>query len=64
ADPDELNNCIDKPEFADIINTMKNELEEWFNKYSVPQYDGKYLDVHGIGQLEMLDGDTNKQLFK
>lgn len=50
-DPNEDNNLVDDPKFADIILQMRRKLEKWFNQYSNPDVDGTKEGVTGSGQF-------------
>jgi arylsulfatase A-like enzyme len=49
-DPGETRNVADRPENRERIDQMRRELQEWFDRYSVPQRDGSCLPVTGCGQ--------------
>lgn len=50
-DPDEQTNLINDDNYMDIILSLKNEMELWFEKYSDPLYDGLRCDCIGLGQI-------------
>ena len=50
-DPDEYNNLVEDPRYAELINEMKARLFGWFDTYVDPAYDGMKEDVRGKGQL-------------
>ncbi len=49
-DPDEYNNLYDNTDYADLIASMVSELDNWFEKYVNPEFDGKNEAVTGGGQ--------------
>jgi arylsulfatase A-like enzyme len=55
-DPDEVTNAIDDPAFRSIINSMRAELQEWFDRYTEPERDGSKQDVKGRGQVDLVGG--------
>ena len=54
-DPDEMENLWGREEYEVQINAMKQEMEEWFARYSLPIYDGIQHDVTGRGQKNLCD---------
>lgn len=50
-DPGEDNNLIDDEKYADLILSMRRNLEKWFNQYSNPDIDGTREGVTGSGQF-------------
>lgn len=44
-DPRETTNVIDRPEYADIEATLRETLEDEFDRYSSPDHDGKDVDA-------------------
>ncbi len=52
ADPDERNNLIKNPEYANAILEMKENLISWFEKYMDASLDGSKEDVRGKGQID------------
>lgn len=51
-DPDENENLWGREEYASKCRDMKEEMEEWFSKYSIPEYDGTKHTVTGRGQRD------------
>ena len=51
TDPDEKFNLFNTPGYADRINSLRDELEEWFSRNVDPEMDGLSLPVTGRGQL-------------
>jgi arylsulfatase A-like enzyme len=54
GDPDETKNEIDNPAFADSISTMRGQLQEWFDRYTEADRDGRNQLVKGRGQLDLV----------
>lgn len=52
-DPEERNNLYDEPAYAEMIQEMRNQLEQWFVKYAVPELDGARMPVTGTGQSNL-----------
>lgn len=52
ADPDEQVNCIDNPKYGMLIASMKEKLEQWFDRYSKPVHDARQFAVTGRGQSD------------
>jgi arylsulfatase A-like enzyme len=55
-DPNEVTNAIDDIAFRSIIRHMRNQLQEWFDKYAEPERDGSKQAVKGRGQLDIVGG--------
>ena len=51
-DPEERVNLFSRPGRADLIRTMRRELDDWFASYVDPQFDGAKLPVTGRGQRD------------
>ncbi len=51
-DPDERVNLIDSAEHQEIIASMTEKLESWFDQHSVEKFSGKMLPVTGSGQVK------------
>jgi arylsulfatase A-like enzyme len=63
-DPDEGNNLIDVPVFAEKVSEMKSMMEEWFIKYTDPRIDGTKEAVKGDGQVNLAGvGSKGKQAY-
>ena len=60
-DPNETVNAINDPAFRSIIRHMRNQLQDWFERYTEPERDGAKQDVMGRGQIDLVDG--NRQAF-
>jgi len=54
GDPDETTNEIENPAFADSISTMRGQLQEWFDRYTDADRDGRNQLVKGRGQLDLV----------
>lgn len=52
-DPEEKENCIDRPDCTEISLTLRSEMEEWFCRYADPARTGTQEGVTGLGQLSM-----------
>lgn len=52
-DPEENENLYGKKEYWDLINLLKEEMEAWFQKYSVLEYEGIKHPVRGRGQKDI-----------
>jgi choline-sulfatase len=52
-DPGERINLVEDKARQSIVNTMKEQLDAWFNRYVVPEVDGAREAVYGKGQLEL-----------
>lgn len=50
-DPNEEVNLIDNKDYEDKILSMRRNLEEWFNVYVNPDFDGSREGVTGSGQM-------------
>ena len=50
-DPDDRDNLIDDPTHADRVKDLKEKMETWFQKYVIPDMDGRIYNVKGYGQL-------------
>ncbi len=50
-DPDEYDNLVEDPRYAELIAGMKARLFGWFDTYVDPDFDGMKEDVRGKGQL-------------
>ncbi|MGM9641592.1 MAG: sulfatase [Eubacteriales bacterium] len=50
ADPDEYDNLYDNPDYKALIAEMTADLDNWFEKYANPEFDGKREAVTGGGQ--------------
>jgi arylsulfatase A-like enzyme len=53
-DPDERRSLVAEPSEAARVVEMREQLEEWFRTYVVPEMDGRDRPVSGSGQLERL----------
>lgn len=51
ADPGEEHNLIDDPAMESIILEMRRHMEQWFNRYADPDFDGTREGVTGSGQM-------------
>ncbi len=51
ADPEERRNRLEDPECRQRIRAMREEMEQWFARYVVPERDGADLGVEGWGQV-------------
>jgi hypothetical protein len=60
ADPDETTNEIDNPAFESSIERMRAELQEWFDRYTVPERDGSKQAVMGRGQVDLVAGGESE----
>jgi len=54
-DPDERNNLADNPDCAAQIALMRKQLEEWFETYVEPGFDGRSVGITGEGQMAPLE---------
>ena len=55
-DPDERANLADDPNQAERIGDLKRRLEAWYERYVVPDRDGRNFAVTGKGQLRPVGG--------
>ena len=55
-DPDERANLAGDPNQAEQIGDLKQRLEEWYERYVVPDRDGRNFAVTGKGQLRPVGG--------
>lgn len=55
-DPDERANLADDAGYAGRRRTLRGELENWFDRYAVPDRDGRTRPVSGAGQLRPVGG--------
>ena len=53
-DPDERTNLIDDPDRAARVDELQGVLEGWFERYSLPEIDGRTAGVTGSGQTAPL----------
>ena len=51
ADPGEEHNLIDDPAMESVILEMRRHMEQWFNRYADPDFDGTREGVTGSGQM-------------
>ncbi len=51
-DPDEKNNLINDRAEKGRVEEMRGQLSGWFQKYSLPEFDGWIEDVSGHGQYD------------
>ena len=58
-DPVERRNLIEDPGQKKRVKDLKGRLEEWFDRYSEPEKNGKDLPVKGIGQLMPVPKETD-----
>jgi choline-sulfatase len=54
-DPEERHNLISEPDRKGLINELKLQMEQWFNRYVIPEFDGIRQPVNGRGQLDRVD---------
>ena len=57
-DPDERANLADDPSQAERIGDLKQRLEAWYERYVVPERDGRNFAVTGKGQLRPVGDGT------
>lgn len=50
-DPEEVENLIDSPTHAEMIDGLRLRLQEWFDRWSRPEQDAYHLPVSGKGQI-------------
>jgi len=53
ADPLERTNLVDLPEYQDVVEKMRAQLQDWFIRYTDPLKDGRHEAVTGQGQLAL-----------
>jgi len=58
ADPDEASNEIDNPAYQRSIDSLRAQLQEWFDQYTEPERDGSTQAVMGRGQLGLVGGES------
>ena len=58
ADPDETANEIGNPVYLNTIETMRMELQDWFDRYTELAHDGTKQAVMGRGQLDVVGGES------
>jgi arylsulfatase A-like enzyme len=61
ADPGEERNLIEDPSAAALVRQYRERLLAWFERYSLPQFDGGRLPVTGKGQLLRLGPGVDGQ---
>ena len=61
-DPDERTNLAGDPSQAERIGDLKQRLEEWYERYVVPDRDGRNFAVTGKGQLRPVGRSMGRQL--
>lgn len=52
---------IDEGQKKEIVSSLKNMMEKWFDRYVVPQLDGRHEPVTGRGQLDRV-GHARKKI--
>ena len=52
-DPDETKNIVHDPEYAEIVESLRREMEEWFSRYTDEKNDARKFDVKGRGQQKL-----------
>ena len=52
-DPDETKNIVHDPEYAEIVESLRMEMEEWFSRYTDEKNDARKFDVKGRGQQKL-----------
>jgi len=52
-DMEEKNNLYSKLEYKEIVDDMRRQMDNWFNKYTITEMDGKVKPVTGMGQLDL-----------
>lgn len=52
-DPEETVNLYGQAPYQTLVESMRNEMELWFEKYSIPEKDGRNYNVSGKGQLKL-----------
>ncbi|MFB7893640.1 sulfatase-like hydrolase/transferase [Microbacterium sp. NPDC056044] len=62
-DPDEDQNLFDDPRYRQIRDQLKSQMEEWFERYTVPELDGRHLPVLGLGQRTLVRGHAPSDVF-
>ena len=55
-DPKERCNLCNDPDKNETLESLKEQMNQWFDRYMSPGTDGKYLPVYGEGQLHKIDG--------
>lgn len=53
-DSDESVNMIDAPHLKELAETLFEEMDAWYKKYTCPEFDGTNQNVKGRGQLSDL----------
>jgi len=61
ADPDERNNLVDGRSRRPVVDEMRTRLQRWFDRYAVPERDGAFLPVTGLGQTQRIDAEHKGQ---
>ena len=62
-DPAEAHNLVDESRFAEKIVELKQELENWFDRYADPHIDGSKQNVMGRGQLGLVGSESYPRPF-
>ena len=62
-DPAEVHNLVDESRFAEKIVELKQELENWFDRYADPHIDGSKQNVMGRGQLGLVGSESYPKPF-
>ena len=55
-DPGERHNRVHDPNMGARVKRMRARLEEWFDRYVIPEKDGRYFPVDGRGQMRQVPG--------
>jgi choline-sulfatase len=58
-DPEERVNLFESPEYVEVVQSLKGDLDAWFAQYVNPQYDGIKESVFGYGQIGLV-GEQGK----
>ncbi|RKN64200.1 DUF4976 domain-containing protein [Paenibacillus ginsengarvi] len=64
-DPGETVNRIGDSLYKEVITALRSEMSEWFRRFVVPERDGVYAPVMGVGQMQPYDrGNAVDGMFK
>jgi len=54
-DPEERDSLVESPAHQAMVFEMRGRLEEWFDRYVIPERDGRFFPVDGHGQDRLAD---------
>ena len=57
ADPNESINLVDEPDQEELVQSLRGQLQSWFQQHAITGRDGSALPVTGGGQVALVDLD-------